>query len=82
MADIFDIIINLSVQVADFFEVIINYLGQGFDVITAYISLPSQALLTLGSVFVYLPSYIVGPTVAVINLIIVLRVWKIITSGD
>lgn len=64
------------------FDVIVSYIGQGFEIILAYISLPAQAVGTLFRTVQFFPVYIVTPVSAIIGLVVVLRLWKIIISGD
>lgn len=78
MEAILDVLSNIGKA----FGILIDWLEQGFVAITTFASLPGQATALLNSIAFIFPGYIWGSVFGMIGIIVVLRVWKIVTSGD
>lgn len=61
---------------------IVDFLEQGFEAIATFVSLQAQTFSLLAIVGAIIPPIIWAPVFSLICVIIVLRVWKIVTSGD
>lgn len=68
--------------VVDALGTIIDFLEQGFEAIATFVSLQSQTFVLLNIVGTIIPPIVWGPVLSLICVILVLRVWKIVTSGD
>lgn len=77
----FDAIIGFLDGIWSFFEMLIELMTNGFEAITTFISLPTDSLSALWGLENYFPPYIWIPTISLISICIMLRIWSVITSG-
>lgn len=77
----FDILQNLFDLITEFLSNIDRYATNVFNWMQLIIELPIEAIQVFDDFAVMWPSYIIGPLSAILSIVLVLRLWAIITSG-
>lgn len=67
--------------IVEYIDVYMSWIYQLFDSMQLIVGLPYQATLIFGETLGIFPAYLIAPFTAIILLVVVLRVWAIITSG-
>lgn len=75
-------LIDIFVSIGEAVGAIVEFLEQGFEAINTFLSLPGEAFLILGTLSNFFPAVVWVPLMSIISIVLVLRVWKIVTSGD